>query len=188
MKIRSTLLGAALAGSMLVGGAAQAAVEEVNMTFQSGATFSGEVTFASDYSYVTAVSGTLTGYQYGTTGYVGSGSDSINWVWGNGANFSSGAGNYSTFLMDGPGSGYVSTGGYSNWIQLSYNYSAAPVLTFTSSASYGGTDNFVDYNDPLAHGSISGVPETSTWVMMLAGFAVLGFVGHRRSKAASVAA
>jgi hypothetical protein len=33
-----------------------------------------------------------------------------------------------------------------------------------------------------------GVPEPSTWVMMLAGFAGLGFLGYRRNKAASVAA
>jgi hypothetical protein len=34
----------------------------------------------------------------------------------------------------------------------------------------------------------SGVPETSTWVMMLAGFAGLGFLGYRRNKAATLAA
>lgn len=34
----------------------------------------------------------------------------------------------------------------------------------------------------------SGVPETSTWIMMLAGFAGLGFVGYRRNKAATFAA
>jgi hypothetical protein len=33
----------------------------------------------------------------------------------------------------------------------------------------------------------SAVPEASTWVMMLAGFAGLGFVGYRRSKAALAA-
>jgi hypothetical protein len=32
------------------------------------------------------------------------------------------------------------------------------------------------------------VPETSTWVMMLAGFAGLGFLGYRRNKAATLAA
>jgi hypothetical protein len=35
---------------------------------------------------------------------------------------------------------------------------------------------------------VSGVPETSTWVMMLAGFAGLGFLGYRRNKAATLAA
>jgi hypothetical protein len=36
--------------------------------------------------------------------------------------------------------------------------------------------------------SVSAVPEPSTWAMMLAGFAGLGFCGYRRNKAASVAA
>ncbi len=54
--------------------------------------------------------------------------------------------------------------------------------TFTYVAGGGdpSTTNF--YN------GVSGVPETSTWAMMLAGFAGLGFVGYRRNKLASVAA
>jgi hypothetical protein len=36
--------------------------------------------------------------------------------------------------------------------------------------------------------AVSGVPETSTWVMMLSGFAGLAFVAYRRSKLASVRA
>jgi hypothetical protein len=83
--------------------------------------------------------------------------------------------------MDGPGSGYVSTGGYSHWIQFAYNYSAAPVLAFTSEMSVYGTDNYVDYNDPLVSGTI-GAPEPSTWAMMLLGFVSLGFAGLRRTK------
>jgi hypothetical protein len=34
----------------------------------------------------------------------------------------------------------------------------------------------------------SGVPETSTWAMMLLGFAGLGFAGYRRAKSTSFAA
>jgi hypothetical protein len=37
--------------------------------------------------------------------------------------------------------------------------------------------------NPLTSFSVSTVPEVSTWVMMLAGFAGLGFVGYRRQKA-----
>lgn len=36
--------------------------------------------------------------------------------------------------------------------------------------------------------TMAGVPETSTWVMMLAGFAGLGYVGYRRNRMAAVAA
>jgi hypothetical protein len=34
---------------------------------------------------------------------------------------------------------------------------------------------------------VSGVPEPSTWAMLLLGFAGLGFIGYRRNKAGSVA-
>jgi hypothetical protein len=71
---------------------------------------------------------------------------------------------------------------------VSYNWSNYPAPT-------GGIANSV--SDPGGNGiaqalftsvSVTAVPETSTWVMMLAGFAALGFVGYRRSKSASVAA
>jgi hypothetical protein len=36
--------------------------------------------------------------------------------------------------------------------------------------------------------TVTGVPEVSTWAMLLAGFAGMGFVGYRRNKAATLAA
>jgi hypothetical protein len=36
--------------------------------------------------------------------------------------------------------------------------------------------------------TVTGVPEPSTWAMLMLGFAGLGFVGYRRNKTASVAA
>ncbi len=47
----------------------------------------------------------------------------------------------------------------------------------------GGAPNYFSYS-----GSVSAVPEPATWATMLAGFAVLGFVGYRRNRIASVAA
>lgn len=185
MNMKMVLTATALAVAFGATGAKADVTRHLDMTFQSGATFSGNVTFLNDYSAITGVSGILTGYQFGTNTYVGGGAtDSINWVWANGANFSSGTDNYSDFLMDGPGSGYNSTGGYSNWIELAYNYSSAPALSFTSGVSYGGTDNYVDYNDPMVKGSFSaGVPEPATWAMMIFGVSLLGLAlrGQRRS-------
>jgi len=165
----------------IVGTSAQAQVtRSLDMTFQSGATFSGTVTFTNDYSSVLDVTGNLHGYS-SSGGFDGTSDDSINWVWNGGSNFSTGDGNYSTFLMDGPGSGYDSFGGYNNWIQLAYNYSNAPTLLFTSGVSYGGTDNFIDYNDPMVRGSFSGaVPEPASWALMLGGFGLVG--GALRSR------
>jgi len=161
----------------------------LSMTFQSGATFNGTVSFTGDYSAVTNVSGILHGYAYGG-GFDGTSDDSINWVWSNGDNFSSGPGNYSTFLMDGPGSGYTSTGGFSHWIQLAYNYDSAPTLLFTSGVSSYGTDNFVDYQDPLVSGSfgnVAGVPEPASWALMLGGFGLVGSAMRRRRVSLSFA-
>ncbi|MGA9568304.1 MAG: hypothetical protein WBS19_22470, partial [Candidatus Korobacteraceae bacterium] len=45
----------------------------LNETFASGGTFTGTLTFLSDYSNLTAVTGVLSGGPYG--------SDSINWIW-----------------------------------------------------------------------------------------------------------
>jgi PEP-CTERM motif len=186
MKLKSIITGATLiAVSFISAGANAVVVDVVNMTFQSGATFSGDVSFANNYSSVTGVTGILTGYQYGNYNYQGSGFDSINWVLSIGNNFSTGANNYSTFLMDG------STGGaFSNFIQFAYNYAAAPTLIFTSGVSLGGsnvaTDNYINYVDPMVSGTISpfgtisSVPEPQTYAMLLAGLGLIGFVVYRR--------
>jgi len=162
---------------------AQAGDLHVSMLFQSGATFEGTVSFTGDYSKVTDVTGTLHGYAY-LGGFDGTSDDSINWVWENGDNFSTGTDNYSTFLMDGAGSGYTETGPFSHWIQFAYNYGAAPTLSFTSGVSYGETDNFVDYSDPLVSGHIGPVPEPASWALMVGGFGLVGGAMRSRRKAA----
>ena len=56
------------------------------------------------------------------------------------------------------------------------------------------SDNLFYTPDPGGTGSVtvtpisSGVPEPSTWAMMLAGFAGLGFLGYRQTAKARVAA
>ena len=100
--------------------------ETLNMTFLSGATFSGTVTFAPDYSYPEAVNGTLYGYQYGTEGYVSGDSDAIDWVYDE-YNYATPAtpgeieGNY---LMDGPPDDYND---YYYSIDFTYDYTNIPM-------------------------------------------------------------
>ena len=175
------LLGAAgtLACTTLSIGSARADVSlDVNETFASGATFSGLVTFANDYSSVTGVSGSLAGYQYGTYGYTGTGSDPINWIWSPGANFDANTPTtFGTFLMDGTSSFY------DNFITFDYNYANPNHLVFDIGLNIlSGADggNNVLSVDPLVTGTIGAVPEPSTWAMMFLGFAGIGFMAYRR--------
>jgi hypothetical protein len=49
-------------------------------------------------------------------------------------------------------------------------------------------DQITDILPAGVYVQVESVPETSTWVMMLAGFAGLGFAGYRRNKAAAIRA
>ncbi len=51
-------------------------------------------------------------------------------------------------------------------------------LTFASVV----TDGLPSYGNEITNVSLSGVPESSTWAMMLIGFAGLGFAGYRGSR------
>lgn len=173
------LTGLVIAGIVVAPSAKADELYNLNLLFASGATFAGTVDLSPDFSNVDAVNGTLTEYQYGNTGYEGSGSDTIDWVWYGGYDFANPPVE-STFLMDGPPGNYTfGDGGYYNYIDFTYNYSNAPSLVF-SSQSYG---NSVDYFDPLVSGSITPTPEPGT--IMLLGIGLLGFAGMVRRKIAS---
>lgn len=166
--MKKTLI--SIAAGLAFAGAAQADVNaNVNMTFASGGTFAGVVTFADDYSSYHAVTGTLLG---GTNSY----NSAISWVWTVGTNWSTGTNNFSSWLMDGSYGG-----GYSHYIQFAYNYTNAPVLAFTSGVSLRGFDNYINYTDPMVSGSIGAVPEPETYALMLAGLGLMGAVARRRS-------
>jgi hypothetical protein len=189
LKATSAISGAALAGLLVMCGAAQASITlDVNEAFASGATFTGTVTMTDGFGYATVVDGTLTGYQYGTE-YVGAGSDLTDWIWYPGTNFdTNSATTFGTFLMDGP-----VNGAYSNFITFDLNYANPNHIVFDVgsdilSPTEGG--NNVNYQDPLVSGAITvvAVAEPSTWAMMTLGFAGLGFAGYRASrKSVSVA-
>ncbi len=168
--------------------------DNLNMTFQSGATFSGVVTFASGYNSVEAVIGTLTGYQDGIEGYAGSGADSISWVWYNGSNYASTSGEvFGTFLMDGPANSGFGSGGFNNWVDFTYDYTNAPTLVLDSNSSdvlsgsnfLNGVDGGETYSDPMVSGSLTPTEDTPTpepSSLWLLGSGLAGLAGMVRRK------
>ena len=159
-------------------------METLNMTFLSGATFSGTVTFAPDYSSVEAVTGILTGYQLNTYGYLGTGSDTISWVWDASKNDAGVPGDISgNWLMDGYNDGsYVWDGSWFNFIGFSYDYTNAPNLILSDSPALGSgtTGNGINYSDPLVSGSITPIPEPSSFWLL--GSGLVGLAGMLRRK------
>jgi hypothetical protein len=219
MKIKSALMGAALAGSMFVAGAAQATVvyqsvpdltvspgpawcsqcgsdgQNVGQYFTLGASATvNTLTFVTTNWYNWPTSVTVSLFQDGGSNTVGAsvyqntfssfasdvntglGSDIVTVNLGAVA---LSAGSYDLFLYNGGDFTFPGlSGGPGNQIAQHVAGGVGP----SAGDSYyfiGGTDGGV---------VLSSVPETSTWAMMLAGFAGLGFLGYRRNKAATLAA
>lgn len=183
-KTAKGLLTAVAIGGLMLGFSQSAnalVITMADLKFESGAEFTGQISFLDDFSAVAAVSGTLTGYQEGTNGFVGSGSTSIDWVWLGGADFNPSPTQVATFLMDG-----VDGSNYWNWISFAYDISSLPALILApGGTNYGFVIN-VDYNDPMVSGGLSiptAVPLPGSLALLLSGLAGVGFLGRSRKAA-----
>ena len=155
-------LAAAIAAMALVSGSASAKVWDFSYTDGVGDFGSGTFTtgFVGPTYSVTAVSGFADGKAItGLSAYAGSNQilyPSSPWVDLAGISFSTSGG--PAFNL------YAYTGG--EWL---LNSTVDPI-------------GYPSNGNPLTTFRVSAVPEASTWVMMLAGFAALAFVGCRRRR------
>jgi PEP-CTERM motif len=82
---------------------------------------------------------------------------------------------------------FQSNGGYSSWVFVGVEDS--PI---TESDDWNDTiyafKGVAPVGTEMGGGGAPGTPEPSTWVMMIMGFAGLGFAGHRASRKSAVAA
>ncbi len=176
---RALFLGAGLTG-LISSGAHATRLETLSLAFESGATFSGTVAFANDYTSVTGIDGILTGYTATDFSYVGGdATDHISWVLNPGYNYnySSTPNVFATYLFDGTPGDFFSV---NNVLTFAYDYTAAPTLALAAV----GDGNSVNYTDVAVSGSLSPVPLPGA--LPLFATVLLGIAGwaHRKGREA----
>jgi hypothetical protein len=166
--------------------------DSVTMTFASGASFNGTVTFSSVDNTLTGVNGVLSGYLDGTVG-PGAGSDPITGVFAPGFNYSTDP-NFSNFLMD---AASLTSSALFNWIEFTYTFNGGVPSFADPSFAPDGNGNSVQYfgvdnsgspatvSDPMVSGTIS-TPEPSSLLLLGAGLAtLLGAASKKRRSSAA---
>lgn len=130
----------------------------------------------------------LTGYSSDISGY---GTIELNPL-----DFTAGLNAYSAETVTGTLSEELTVGGVTQSLSIPYSDNISDTDTLTifggNSLVFGGytitLDTYVSApngggdSSGVLYATVSGVPEISTWAMMLLGFAGLGFVGHRASR------
>lgn len=161
--------------------------DSVTMTFGSGASFKGTVTFSSVDNTLTEVNGMLSGYLDGTVG-PGAGSDPISWVYAPGFNYSADP-NFSNFLMD---TASLTSSALFNWIEFTYSFTGGVPSFADPSFAPDGMGNSVQYvdslgntvSDPMVSGTVS-TPEPSSLFLLGAGLATLLGAASKKRRASA---
>ncbi len=165
---------AALAGLVLsVSGFANAGLitEEINFTFESGATFIGSIEIEDDYSSITSVDGLLLG---GTNNY-NSVFDVMWWGAGNAVDHNS-DGNLNDWLY---GSNFVDYIGLS-WDQSASISNNAFTLTIINEGSGVYYSGLITFDDKIVEQRVSQVPEPYTLAIFALG--IMGLAARRMKK------
>lgn len=178
---KKVLAGLATAGMLALGAAglaSAAVIEDVQLTFASGAVWEGTITFNDGFEGMIATDGYLNGGSYNFV------NEYFSWTWWEVT--SSGTVNPFDYNSDGLYEDWLMNGsdesGYTMFIGLSWDETASILnggisFSLLSDPFYSGN---LQYNDLLVSASTNAVPEPST--MLLLGSGLLGVVALNRRR------